>query len=122
MDQSTGEQVRDRASWRSPLAWATLIGVFVVGLSFDLWTKAWAFATIAGYPVELERDRVLEDASFFVPHHARYEALPWDLLDFRLVLNQGAVFGIGQRQRGLFIAFTVVATVAALMLFARGTR
>ena len=81
MDQSTGEQVRDRASWRSPLAWAALIGVFLVGLSFDLWTKAWAFATIAGYPVELERDRVLEDASFFVPHHARYEALPWDLLD-----------------------------------------
>ncbi len=100
----------------------TLIAVFVCGFGFDLWTKAWAFASIAGFPVELDRERVLHDPSFFVPHHERYVALPGDLLDFRLVLNHGAVFGIGQQQRGLFIAFTVLATVAAVLLFARGTR
>jgi signal peptidase II len=32
------------------------------------------------------------------------------------------VFGIGQQRRELFIVFTIVATIAALLLFARGTR
>lgn len=113
---------RDLPAWRSPSAWATLIGVFAVGLAVDLWSKYWAFRTIAGYPVELERERVLNDPSFFVPHHARWIAIPSDLLDFRLVLNHGAVFGIGQQRRELFIVFTLFATIAALLLFARGTR
>ena len=109
-------------AWRSPAAWTALLAAFAVGLSIDLWSKYWAFRTVAGYPVELDRERVLGDPSFFVPHHPRVEALPFDLLDFRLVLNHGAVFGIGQQKRGLFIVFTVVATIAALLLFARGTR
>jgi signal peptidase II len=109
-------------SWRSPASWARLLGVFVVGLVVDLWSKAWAFATVAGYPVELTRERVLDDPSFRLPRHPRVEVLPWDLLDLQLVLNYGAVFGIGQHRRELFIAFTVLATVAAALLFARGTR
>ncbi|MFM7259311.1 MAG: signal peptidase II, partial [bacterium] len=113
---------RDSPAWRSPVAWATLVGVFAGGFVLDLWSKYWAFRTIAGYPVELERERVLNDASFFVPHHARWIAIPGDLLDFRLVLNHGAVFGIGQHRRELFIVFTLLATAAAVVLFARGTR
>lgn len=113
---------RELPAWRSPVAWATLVGVFVVGLSLDLWSKYWAFRTIAGYPVELERERVLNDPSFFLPYHTRWVAIPGDLLDFRLVLNHGAVFGIGQQRRELFIVFTLFATIAALLLFARGTR
>ncbi len=109
-------------AWRSAASWARLVGVFAVGLAFDLWTKYWAFGTVAGYPVELTREKVLDDPSFALPHHPRVEALPWDLLDFRLVLNYGAVFGIGQHRRELFIVFTVLATVAAVLLFARGTR
>jgi signal peptidase II len=112
----------ERSAWRSPVAWCTLVGVFVGGFAFDLWTKYWAFREIAGQPVELDRERILSDPSFYVPHHARVTALPWDLLDFRLVLNHGAVFGIGQQRRELFIAFTVLATIAAVALFARGTR
>lgn len=113
---------RELPAWRSPVAWATLIGVFAAGLAVDLWSKYWAFRTIAGYPVELERERVLNDPSFFLPYHARWVAIPGDLLDFRLVLNHGAVFGIGQQRRELFIVFTLFATIAALLLFARGTR
>jgi len=112
----------ERAAWLSRVAWLTLVATFAAGLSIDLWSKYWAFRTIAGYPVELERERILGDPSFFLPHHARVVAIPADLLDFRLVLNHGAVFGIGQQQRGLFIGFTVLATVAAVALFARGTR
>lgn len=113
---------REQLAWRSPLAWIALVGVFFVGMAFDLWTKYWAFRAIAGYPVKLERERILDDPSFYVPHHGRVTALPWDLLDFRLVLNHGAVFGIGQQRRELFIVFTIIATIAALLLFARGTR
>jgi len=113
---------RERAAWRSAAAWATMAGVFAGGLVLDLWSKAWAFRTIAGYPVELDRERVLGDPSFYVPHHPRVTALPLDLLDFRLVLNYGAVFGIGQHRRELFIGFTMLATLAAVLLFAFGTR
>ena len=109
-------------AWKVPLPWTILVGTFAAGLALDLWSKRWAFETIAGYPVELERERILNDASFLVPHHARVVALPADLLDFRLVLNHGAVFGIGQQRRELFIVFTVLATAAALALFAFGTR
>jgi len=112
----------DLPSWRSPASWARLVGVFAFGIAFDLWSKAWAFSTVAGYPVELTRERVLEDPSFRLPHHPRVEALPWDLLDLQLVLNYGAVFGIGQHRRELFIGFTLLATLAAALLFARGTR
>lgn len=112
----------EQASWRSPASWARLAGVFAGGIAVDLWSKYWAFGNVAGYPVELTREKVLEDPSFALPHHPRVEALPWDLLDFRLVLNYGAVFGIGQHRRELFIVFTALATTAAVLLFARGTR
>ncbi|MFZ9879929.1 MAG: hypothetical protein ACO3QC_00820, partial [Phycisphaerales bacterium] len=66
---------RERAAWHSLAAWATMAGVFASGLVLDLWSKAWAFRTIAGYPVELDRERVLGDPSFYVPHHPRVTAL-----------------------------------------------
>ena len=111
----------ERAAWHSPAAGARLIGVFVAGLLLDLWSKSWAFTHVAGFPVELTRDRVLDDPTFMLPRHARVEALPWDLLDFRLVLNYGAVFGIGQHRRELFIAFTVLAVLTALWVFGKHT-
>jgi signal peptidase II len=116
------ESTAERPSWRSGASWARLTLTFAIGLGLDLWSKAWAFATVAGYPVVLTREKVLDDPSFALPHHPRVEVLPWDLLDFRLVLNYGAVFGIGQHRRELFIAFTFLATLAAVLLFARGTR
>jgi signal peptidase II len=119
---SAPDAAAELPSWRSPASWARLVGVFAVGLVLDLWSKHWAFQSVAGYPVELTRELVLEDPSFSVPHHSRVVAIPFDLLDFRLVLNYGAVFGIGQHRRELFIAFTVAATAAAVLLFARGTR
>lgn len=115
-------EAAERPSWRSAASWFRLVGVFAGGLALDLWSKSWAFAHVAGYPVELTRERVLDDPSFMLPHHGRVEALPFGLLDFTLVLNYGAVFGIGQHRRELFIGFTIVATVAAIALFVRGTR
>ncbi len=98
-------------------AWATLLCVFAVGLAVDLASKRWAFQSVAGEPVELSYDDIAGNPSYRLPYHAGVQVLPWDLLDLRLVLNHGAVFGLGQRNRTVFIGFTIVAVSAALWIF-----
>lgn len=108
-------------AWRSRRAWATLLIVVVVGLFVDLGSKEWAFRTVAGQPVVLDRERILDDPTYQLPPHEGITVLPWGLLDFDLVLNHGAVFGLGQRKRLVFVAFTLVAASVALFVFARWT-
>jgi lipoprotein signal peptidase len=105
-------------AWRSPVAWLTLLVVFVGGLTLDLWSKDWAFRSVGPVPVELDRDIILANAGWKPPYHESMEVLPWGLLDFDLVLNHGAVFGIGQQQRMIFITFTIVAVIVATLIFA----
>ncbi len=105
-------------AWRSPLAWTVLLAAFVAGLAADLSTKSWSFRTVAGEPVDLAPRALIDDPHYRLPWHEGVRAVPPDLLDFHLVLNRGAVFGIGQRQRGMFIALTVVAIVVGLAVFA----
>ena len=114
---------RLRRACRSPAAWLTLLIVFALGLGADLYSKAWSFRTVAGQPVVLDRDRLLAD-----PGHnpvdwraAGRPLLPGDLLRLKLVLNPGAVFGIGAHQRWFFIVFTIVALAAGLLVFGRFT-
>lgn len=109
-------------AWRSPLAWVTLLGVFGLGIWVDLTSKAWAFRNVATHPVELIHDQVAGNAGFRLPWHEGQRVLPWDLLDFRLVVNHGAVFGIGQNRRGFLVSFTVAAIVVACIVFAKWTR
>lgn len=104
-------------AWRSVRAWVVLLSISVTGLALDLGTKAWAFHSVAGEPVELPYDEIAGNPSYRLPWHNGVRALPADLLDLRLVLNHGAVFGLGQQKRGVFVAFTVVAVVAALAVF-----
>jgi len=107
---------------RSPLAWITLASVFLSGLAVDLISKSWAFENVLGSPVVLDRDAILagDDPLRAFPPHQREDCvvLPWGLLDFDLVLNYGAVFGIGQHARGLFIVFTIIAVIVATSIFA----
>lgn len=105
-------------AWRSPLAWTVLLATFLAGLAADLSTKSWSFRTVAGEPVELAPRALIDDPHYRLPWHEGVRAVPPDLLDFHLVLNQGAVFGIGQRQRGVFIALTAVAIVVGIAVFA----
>jgi signal peptidase II len=109
---------RDRPAWRSPLAWTILLGVFVLGLLIDLWLKSWAFRTVAGSPVLLDRDEILLNSDWKPPWHEGVEVIPFGLLDFDLVLNHGAVFGIGQESRSIFIVFTIIAVIVAFSIFA----
>ncbi|MSR41189.1 MAG: signal peptidase II [Phycisphaerales bacterium] len=112
----------DLPAWKSAAAWYRLLVILVAVVLLDLATKAWAFHAVAMAPIELDRETVLHDPHYQLPYHPGVDALPWGLLDFRLVLNHGAVFGIGQGSRLTFICFTIAATSAALLLFARGTR
>ena len=108
-------------AWRSPRAWAVLLGTFALALALDLVTKEWAFRSVADRPVELRYEDVAGNPSYSLPWHAGVRAVPPDLLDLRLVLNHGAVFGIGQGRGALFIAFTVLAVGTALWVFGRHT-
>jgi len=108
---------------RSPSAWATLLCVLVLGLGADLTSKAWAFRTVGDEPIALDRQRLLADVNHDpVGLRARRSILPWRLLDFKLVLNPGAVFGIGANQRWFFISFTIAALGTGLLIFGRLTR
>lgn len=103
-----------RRAWRSPLAWVVLIGVIAAGLAVDLSLKHWAFATVAPEPIELTRQTT------HVPLHEPVKVVG-RLLNLHLVLNRGAVFGIGANQRIFFIVFTLAALTAALVVFGRWT-
>lgn len=118
----TDRTARGRPAWRSPVAWITLLLIFLFGLSVDLWSKSWAFDTVAGEPVVLDRNEILADSNWKPPWHDGVEVLPYGLLDLDLVVNHGAVFGIGQQSRGIFILFTIIAVVIATLIFAFWTR
>lgn len=106
---------------RSGRAWLVLLVVLTLGLSLDLLSKSWAFQRVAGEPVELFYEPVV-DGSFSIPWHPGREVIPPDLLDFRLVLNRGAVFGIGQGRRAAFVVFTMLAIGVAVAVFGWWTR
>lgn len=99
-----------------------LVVVMLVGLGADLWSKQIAFATIAGEPVLLSRTEVLArtDLSDLIPFHEPRHAVP-GLLDFSLVLNRGAVFGIGAGKRWFFITFTIGALGFGVWMFGSWT-
>lgn len=116
----------------SPKAWATLLITVVLGLVIDLYSKYLAFERVAGRPVVIDREDVLRLMSSgsgtrglglgaLIPRHEPVQVVP-SLLDFTLVLNPGAVFGIGAGQRVFFIAFTGAAVAFALYVFTKWTR
>ena len=111
-----------RFAWRSPRAWIILVLVTTIGFTIDLVTKSWAFQEVAGEPVLLERELLLLNSQWTpIPIHEGVVAIPGRILHFRLVLNDGAVFGIGSRQRVFFILFTFVALLIAGWIFAKHT-
>jgi signal peptidase II len=111
----------------SPRAWAVMLLVGAAALAADLVSKAVAFRTIAGSPVVVDRERVLEvwersgNLSNLIPSHEPVHAIP-RLLDLSLVLNPGAVFGMGAGKRWFFVAFTVGAMALAFWMFASWTK
>jgi signal peptidase II len=83
---------------RSPGALLRFFLVAGVGVALDLWTKAVAFSSPS----------LWREPYRFIPG--------W--LEFEAVQNQGAVFGLGQGRRVLFVAVSIGAIAFLLYLFA----
>lgn len=107
---------------QSPRAWCTLLAVLIVGFCVDIMTKVYAFEHVAPVPVVLVRDQLLsKPAKSPIPPHEGVVVIPGALLNFKLVLNDGAVFGIGSQKREFFIVFTIVALLIAGWIFVKNT-
>lgn len=115
----------EKATWRSRRAWVVLLAFVAAGLAADLWSKHAAFAGIAAQPVVIRRADVLalpsSQINRLVPVHEPVVVLP-SVLELKLVLNPGAVFGIGAGKRWVFVLFTVGAVGFGLWVFARWTK
>lgn len=101
-------------------AWALLAILVILATAADLASKAIAFNTLAPTPVSLDRKAVLEatELQALLPKHEPTVLVP-HLLEFKLVLNPGAVFGIGAGKRTFFIIATALAIGFAVWMFVR---
>jgi signal peptidase II len=94
----------------SPAAWCRFLLTASVGLALDLWTKWLAFHKLAIQVM------ILPDGTPRVYSAHPYRLIPgW--LEFEVIANQGAVFGLGQGQRALFIAASFAASLFLIYLF-----
>lgn len=74
--------------------------VAVSGLTLDLWSKAWAFDAL--------------------DYHDRVKIVP-GVLEFHLMLNPGALFGIGEGRTTLFLLASAAALALVLWMFAQSS-
>jgi lipoprotein signal peptidase len=96
-----------QANLRSPSVWTRFLLTCAIGLAVDLSTKVWAFGALVD-------DVVWNGSRVEVYAKPPVVVIP-KVLNFDAVANQGAVFGIGQGQRWLFI--TVSAGAIALLTY-----
>ena len=114
----------EKVAGTSARAWGIFLAAFLSSLVLDLWTKVWAFKTIAGFSVIVQREEVMKvtpELWRLIPMH-QPRVVVEKLLNFTLVLNPGAVFGIGAGKRWFFITFTAIAMVIGITAFAKFTR
>jgi signal peptidase II len=98
-------------NFRSPAALARFFITTIAGVSLDLWTKKFAFQKLAIDVVPLP------DGKVTVYSRPAYQFIRgW--LEFEVMPNQGAVFGIGQGMRVLFIIVSIAAIIFLTYLFA----
>lgn len=123
------ERLQAPGAWRSNAAWAVMLVTVLISIVIDLGSKEWAFASVADQPVVVKREDVLRVKQehdpraitpMLIPQHTPMTVVP-RVLDFQLVLNPGAVFGVGPGKRLFFIGFTALALAFSLMMFARWT-
>jgi signal peptidase II len=97
-------------NFKNPAAVTRFFVVCLVGLALDLWTKSYAFAHLAeAMPKPGDtRPTVVK----FIPGWVHFE----------ITINRGAVFGLGQGQKWLFLGVSVVAIAFLSYLFATSNR
>ena len=111
--QSAIPNPQPRPPLGSPAALARFLLVMIIGLVVDLWTKVWAFKALV-------YNQTTVDGLVRVDSRT-YELIPgW--LHFHCTANFGAVFGIGQGNRWLFVLVSVLAIAFLTYLFATSGR
>jgi signal peptidase II len=124
----TGVAPAERPTWRDPRAWTVLLVVLGLSLAADLVTKSLAFRYVAESPVEITHEKVMAESAHdprgigsLIDAHRPRKVVP-GLLELTLVLNPGAVFGIGPGQRWFFVVFTGLALGFGVWMFGAWTR
>lgn len=94
----------------SPAALACFLLTVAIGFGLDQWSKVAAVSNLAT-PVVVEPDGEATPAGIrtqpFIP----------GLIEFTFTANHGAVFGMGQGQRALFVGVSLAAIVFIFYLF-----
>ena len=101
-------------NFRSRSALALFFVTMLVGLGLDLWTKHVAFEKLV---TEQYRNR---DGKTEVASRTHPVVPGW--LQFHATTNEGAVFGLGEGRRTLFITVSIAAIVFLTYLFATSGR
>jgi len=109
-----------RFAGKSIKAWTLLLCILALGIGADLYSKSWAFANISPEPTILDRTTIIENPNWYPG--SDYSIVIPNVLHFRLVVNRGAVFGVGPGQRWFFMGFSALAVTAAFLVFAFRTR
>lgn len=91
---------RERTALRHPASYARLLIVAASGLALDLWSKSWAFHTLTP-----------GDRRVLIPH----------LLEFQVMLNPGALFGVGPGKTTLFLIASLFALLLVIWMFAQSS-
>jgi len=97
-------------NFRAPAALACFLLTAIIGYSLDQWSKVEAFQHLCS-GVELVGDH-------YYPIAPTRKTLIPGLVDLTAVTNQGAVFGVGQGKRELFVVVSGAATLFIFYLFA----
>jgi signal peptidase II len=103
--------------WKSLAAWLCLLLPLILGLTLDLASKHLAFEApptglVTGYTIEEGRPGVESIEARPIPN----------ILHLHAHVNYGAVFGIGQGQRVIFVIVSALAIGLLGFLFARSGR
>ena len=103
-------------AFRSRCAIARMLIVALVLLGADLALKHFAFEHVAGQPVDIGSHGVNSVSA--IPYHNARTVIP-GVLSLRLTLNQGAVFGLGQGYRWVFVVISMIALIVIGTVFCR---
>ena len=108
----------DRSLFRnlfSPAGLACFLLTAGIGFGLDQWSKVTAFSTLADQTIQ-------EPGGEFVPVGSRIKPFIPGLIEFEVTKNKGAVFGMGQGQRTLFVGVSIAAIVFIFYLFLSSDR
>ena len=104
---------------RSKRAIVLFLAVIALVLAADLYSKHWAFETVAGEPVDLQWAPADQEQA--IPYH-RPIVVVENILALRLTTNRGAVFGLMAGSQWFFVVISVVAVVLISLFFAHSRK